>query len=121
MQLDVSLMMPADQVELVDAWERDKDPQSEETLTLVAMTRAELVNGGLRCIACHRITKRSEGCTYIFATGFPDVRRAVVCAGCTREHGRDVLRTIATHSYSAFLQATHAAQRGAFLHAPGRA
>jgi hypothetical protein len=120
--LDISVMLPADQVALVDTWEKNRDDsEAAETLSLIAMTREEVRTSGMQCIGCHHTTKCTEACTYVFATGDPFVRRAVICCACTKEHDRAVLRMISVHSYAQFLAADLAAQRGSVLHAPGHA
>jgi hypothetical protein len=120
-QLDISVLLPADQVELVDVWEQRGDADAQATLELIALTREEVSSSGLVCIGCHRVTRCTQACTYVFASGDPFVRRAVICCACTKEHGRAALRMISVHSYAQFVAAAVAAQRGSVLHAPGHA
>jgi transketolase len=120
-QLDLSVMLPADQVELVDEWERTRDADAQATLELIALTREEVSSSGLVCIGCHHLTRCVQSCTYVLASGDPFVRRAVICCSCTKQHDRAALRMISVHSYAQFLAADVAAQRGSVLHAPGHA
>lgn len=126
MPVELSVLLPCDQVRLCDAWEQRHDAEAEVPLRLVTWMRDEIKNlAGPHCLACDVPLLTTEAVTYCVAHDGVRARCGAICPTCTELYCRRDLCLIASRSLADCLTAELADQLGrpgsTFVSTPGNA
>jgi hypothetical protein len=117
--VELDVLMPLDLLRLCDDAERG-DTYACQAIGAVHMTRSEIKQGGVGCIACGRTIVDTVAIVYCVAVmDASHALRAVICASCAEAHPKRDLCLIASESLAHHIYQDHARSRGGVVHEAG--